>query len=401
MEFRYHTKKSDFLIIETSPGTYNVPPAGYGGSERAIFGLSKALTSMVPVKVLDFGKKTCLKRIRGVSISILRNPLRLEVSKGLFIYNLNAVTSAFILLLHLIKERSFNKMILHFHHGAQFSTFWLLQKLFLRSSKVSYAYSNHSPKWMQPRILSSIQRFFAVPTELFSIEHSALVTFESNILLKQLSVVCRVSSPIMVLPNGVDTEVLDRQRFKVVQDPFKVFYGARVKRQKDQMTVIKAMSLVRLDEPKAKLILLGDPEELDYYQLVKEEVAKLHMNDAVEFHPSLSFEQLNLERAKCAIHVIYSSFAGFDVSLGETFSMGAATVLSDIPPLKGIAENNVNCLLVSPSNCEELAAAIIRLIKEPNLRKRLSAGARKTAEEKLSWNVLAARFVEKTRRTLI
>jgi glycosyltransferase involved in cell wall biosynthesis len=238
------------------------------------------------------------------------------------------------------------------------------------------------------------QRVFAVASELFSIKHADFVTFESSAVTKGISKVWRLPLRYMILPNGVDVNVFDKNRFNVAEESFSVFYGARIKRQKDQLTVVRAMAIVLQVEPRARLLLLGDPEELDYYDVVRKEVLRLGLDGFVEFHPSVSVDKLNYIRAKYPVHLIYSRFTGFDVSLGETLSFGVACVLSAIPPVKGIAIDGVNCLLVPPRNVEALAAAMIKLLQDPDLRRRLGKDARLTAEKQLNWTGLSQNFIE-------
>lgn len=360
-----------------------------------IFGLSKALSGKVRVAIVDFGPKSSNKLVCGIPILVLPNRLRFERNRGLFLYNWNALTSAFLLFLSILKgELPRRRIMLHFHNGTQFSIFWILQRLFLRSPRLSCVYSHHSPKWVDPALIPLWQRVFAVANELFSMKHADFVTFESAAVTKGISKVWRLPPRYMILPNGVDVNVFDKNRYNVAEESFSVFYGARIRRQKDQLTVVRAMAIVLQVEPRARLLLLGEPEELDYYDVVRKEVLRLGLDGFVEFHPSVSISNLNEIRAKYPIHLIYSCFAGFDVSLGETLSFGVPCVVSDIGPIKGIAVDGVNCLLVPPHNAEALATALIQLLQDPNLRTRLGKGARLIAEERLSWTSLSQSFFE-------
>jgi glycosyltransferase involved in cell wall biosynthesis len=52
--------------------------------------------------------------------------------------------------------------------------------------------------------------------------------------------------------------------------------------------------------------------------------------------------------------------------------------------MKEVVQNGVNGLLVSPGNPGELAAAIVKIMHDPDFAKRLAANARKTIEENFS-----------------
>ncbi|MDG6905007.1 MAG: glycosyltransferase family 4 protein [Nitrososphaerota archaeon] len=385
---------SQRILVEVSPGTYNVPPLGYGGCERVIFGLSKAISKERKVVIVDFNHNTSKSTIEGLEIYRLRNPFRLERSSGLALYTWNAVFSAIVLFFSILREPSkHRRIILHFHNGAQFSIFWILKKVFLKKAPITSIFSLHSPRWMNPESIQWWQRIFAVPTELFAISHAGLSTFESEAVRKQILTNYRACKNNFVLLNGVDVDFFDRSKYNQIPDSFGVLYGARIKRQKDQVSVVRAMAHVVKEEPRASLLLLGDPEDPSYYEELKKEISQLGLDNNIKVSPSVSIVELNKIRARFPIHLVYSTYTGFDVAIGETLSFGVGCIFSDIPTLKGIAENEVNCLLVKPEEPKVLGHSILSLMKYPDKVAHLAFNARITAFEKLSWSVLSRNFL--------
>ena len=381
-------------IIEVSPGTSSVPPTGYGGSERMIFGLAKGLSNTCDVIIMDFGPRKKNLILDGVKISIVRNPFRITSNRGLMISTLNAFTSAFLLFFELKKRGSITPCtVLHFHHGAQFAVFSILQRVFAREMRFCYVYSLHSPKWASPTLLSIWMRVATVPSELYAVDHSKLVTFESKGVVSGMATLHKLPHHFMVLQNGVDTDYFERGRYGTAREPWGVFYGARIKRQKDQLNVVRAMTKVTKKCPGARLLLVGDPEEADYFDDVKNEISRLGFRNIVKLLPSVDIDSLNSLRASYPVHVIFSSYTGFDVAVGETFSLGVACILSRIPALEGIAEHGKNCLLVPAKDPDALAEAILELFGDKALRETICQGARSTAVEKLSWASLSKAFL--------
>jgi len=68
----------------------------------------------------------------------------------------------------------------------------------------------------------------------------------------------------------------------------------------------------------------------------------------------------------------------------EAMACGRAVVTTDTPGCREAVQHEVNGLLVSPKNVEALAAAIERLLIDPELRRRLGACGRERAQREFS-----------------
>jgi colanic acid/amylovoran biosynthesis glycosyltransferase len=76
------------------------------------------------------------------------------------------------------------------------------------------------------------------------------------------------------------------------------------------------------------------------------------------------------------------SFAeGIPVVLMEAMAMEIACVSTSIMGIPELIRNEVDGLLVEPANEEELAAALARLLDQPELRLRLGKSARRRVVE--------------------
>jgi glycosyltransferase involved in cell wall biosynthesis len=69
-------------------------------------------------------------------------------------------------------------------------------------------------------------------------------------------------------------------------------------------------------------------------------------------------------------------------------------VASDAASLPEIVTPEVNGLLVPPNQPAAIGEAVLRLAGEPELWAQLAAGARKTVEERFTWERVVARCLE-------
>jgi glycosyltransferase involved in cell wall biosynthesis len=82
------------------------------------------------------------------------------------------------------------------------------------------------------------------------------------------------------------------------------------------------------------------------------------------------------------IGVIPSLYEGSPLALFEAMALGRPIVASDIPGMREVIEDGRNGLLVPPRDPSALRAAILRLVTDSELRRRLGAAARDDAEHR-------------------
>lgn len=85
---------------------------------------------------------------------------------------------------------------------------------------------------------------------------------------------------------------------------------------------------------------------------------------------------------------------GLPNALLEALAAGKAVVASRVAGIPDVVEDGRNGLLVPEKDAPALAAAVDRLRREPETRRRLGEDARRGAERALSWDAAARRFEE-------
>ena len=138
-----------------------------------------------------------------------------------------------------------------------------------------------------------------------------------------------------------------------------------------------------------------------------ERLRGLAAGKAVTFHGALPDGEVIdlLGRAMALVHptpVDAQGAAGgnelFGLALVEAMARGCPVIASNAASLPEIVEPEVNGLLVPPNRPEAIGEAILRLCREPELWARLAVGARRVVTEKFTWDQVADRCLEATRR---
>lgn len=83
-----------------------------------------------------------------------------------------------------------------------------------------------------------------------------------------------------------------------------------------------------------------------------------------------------------SIYVLPSYREGTPRSVLEAMAMGRPVITTDAPGCRETVEDGINGLLVPVGDCPELAEAMLRLAKDPDLRERFGAESRRIAEHR-------------------
>lgn len=121
---------------------------------------------------------------------------------------------------------------------------------------------------------------------------------------------------------------------------------------------------------------------------------------AVEFHLGLPDAAVaaRLRRAMALVHPTPVGADGspganelFGLALVEAMACGCPVIASDVPPLAEIVIDGESGLLVPPNDPAAIGAALARLATDPELWRRLSAGARARVAERFTWERVVER----------
>lgn len=150
----------------------------------------------------------------------------------------------------------------------------------------------------------------------------------------------------------------------------------RLVAQKNYPLLFKAMSLV-LKEKNARLLILGEGKDRSK---LEEYARKLNISQNVAF---LGFQSNPFKyMSRASVFVLSSSWEGFGNVIIEAMACGNPVISTHCPSGPDeIITDGVNGLLIPVRDGNALVKAILRLLKDEPLRKRLAEAGRKRAED--------------------
>ena len=197
--------------------------------------------------------------------------------------------------------------------------------------------------------------------------------------------------PYDIVPNGIDVDRFhDIAPFPWARDgiPRILFVGRFNEPRKGFKYLLRAMPLVHQQFPEARLVVVGGGKRDRFDGLMER-----HGVRNVDFVGLASPADLPRYYASCDLFCAPSiSGESFGIVLLEAMASGRPAVAGDIPGYRSVMTNGREGLLTPPKDPQALALAIVRLLSDAPLRRRMAADGRETAAH-YAWPQIASRVL--------
>lgn len=196
-------------------------------------------------------------------------------------------------------------------------------------------------------------------------------------------------SKIAIVYVGVDRTLFSEKHRK--SDFPHVIYLGRMKKYKRLDLLIRAMETVTKEIPDAKLTIAGSG---DAQRGLMALVDRLGLKDSVIFRGYVDEKEKARLLGSAWLFVSPSSMEGWGISVMEANASGTPCIAFDVPGLRDSIKNGETGVLVKQDgNVEILAGSIIRVLRDDELRKKLSKNAMKWAKN-FDWDKSAKQFAK-------
>lgn len=170
------------------------------------------------------------------------------------------------------------------------------------------------------------------------------------------------------------------EEFEKNVDTNKLLFLGRIGQRKGIYDLIEVIDKLKSKFPNIKLYVGGDGEVEKLKQLIQEK--QLEKN--VEYIGWTSGEKKEKILKECSFYILPSYNEGMPMSVLEGMAYKNIVISTNVGGIPKVIENNKNGILIEPGDKEKLEEELIRLLKNKDLRLKLSKGARKTVELKFN-----------------
>jgi len=282
----------------------------------------------------------------------------------------------------------FNPDIVHFHHPFLLSLPAIMYGRKLGIPKIltihtqyeQYAYYvSPVPERVTHEAIKMIISNLAYKTDCITTPSASMKKIIENYGIK---------NRIEVIPNAIHlisfkeddelkrTEI--KKKYNLKENDKIILFVGRVASEKSIDRIIKALAIIKKrNTDKEKLLIVGNGPAMDE---LKQLARTLKVEEDVIFAGTISYEEIQHYYKMAYVFTIASTTETFGIVTIEALASGVPVVAVKAPGAADILTDAVDGLLVD-DNVEKIANALEKIIKEPELREKLSRGALKTSEK--------------------
>lgn len=196
--------------------------------------------------------------------------------------------------------------------------------------------------------------------------------------------------PQIILPKIKPADLKNKKNILTV--------GRLIKR-KNQAKIIEAMPLILQKIPNAIYLIIGDGPE---YQNLKSKIHSLRLEDKVFLLPKVTDKELPYFYQVCDLFAMASKnilkekeVEGFGIvylEAGLFKKPVVATKAGGVP--EAVVDGKTGLLVKNPDDEKEIAAKIIKLLKNRRLARKLGGNASQRIKKELNWKVIIKKLKE-------
>ncbi len=222
------------------------------------------------------------------------------------------------------------------------------------------------------------------------LRHAAAVTAPSRVVLEELRAELDLLAPATVLPNAVD--LAEFEIAPPAPDPLGpyLFTAGRLVEQKGIDLLLRAYAQARGQLGAQRLVIAGDGPE---GEMLARLATDLGLDGEVSFTGAVGRRRLAELMRGAEAFAFPSRREAFGIALLEAMAAGTPAIAAQVGGIPEFARDGENALLVPPEDPGALAAALVRLAGDGELRSRLADGGRAQAALH-SWGLVAPRYEE-------
>jgi starch synthase len=202
---------------------------------------------------------------------------------------------------------------------------------------------------------------------------------------------------LKVIPHG-DYSFFTKYNGSKVEDETSILFFGRIVDYKGIEFLIKSLPLIIRKDPdlkELKIIIAGEGDFKKYTKLIKN---PLNFEIHNRFIPDEEVAEF-FQRAK--IVVLPYNEASQSGIIPIAYSFKKPVVVTNVGDISEIVEDGITGITVPPKNEEALAIAIVKLLRDNDLRKEMGEKAYQKMKDKLSWADIANKTIKTYKEILI
>lgn len=244
---------------------------------------------------------------------------------------------------------------------------------------------------------------------------NGIIRFLRKLILKKANIITTISNyladyavsinsraKIMVIPNGVDTNIFRpkneiaeedqlilAEKLGLKSDNRVIISVSRLVEKNGLTDLIASLVYVKETTPLIKLIIIGQgPLEKE----LKQQIKKLNLSNEVLFLGQIENKQLPAYLKLGDIFVRPSYSEGLGNSFLEAMAVGLPIIGTPVGGIPDFLEDRQTGIFCKPHDPLDLNQKIIEILSDGDLRKKIIENGRQLITQKYNWDLIAKKF---------
>jgi phosphatidyl-myo-inositol dimannoside synthase len=205
--------------------------------------------------------------------------------------------------------------------------------------------------------------------------------------------------PCRVIPHGVDVKTFHpqlrddevRREYGVGPNDPLVLTVQRLYPRKGVATFLDAAARIARERPTARFVVAGDGPDR---AALDRRAAALGLSTRLIFTGAVPAARLPALYAAADVFAFHTLHEGLGIVLLEALASGCPVVTTAAGGTLDIVRDGDTGLVVPPGDAKAFARAVVRLLGDEGLARRLRARGRQVSEAEFDWDVVVERYLE-------
>jgi glycosyltransferase involved in cell wall biosynthesis len=204
---------------------------------------------------------------------------------------------------------------------------------------------------------------------------TAVSKFQAREIAENLSL---PEEAIHVIPNAISPALLDAalRHSGVEPEQPMVLYTGRIELNKGTLELLRSVDQVARSFSDVEYVIAGGRHSSIDDRALEGILGKNGTRNNVRLLGHVPWQELADWYRRATVFVMPSYYETFGISVIEAMAFGLPVVATNTGGLPEVVEDGVTGILVPPGNSEALSEALIRLLRDPDLRKRMGRAGR-------------------------
>lgn len=251
-------------------------------------------------------------------------------------------------------------------------------------------------KYQKNWYLKARKRFVAWWLERSNLKRTRRLIAISRYVTTYFARILRPDVEVYHIPNAIDERFFELED---ASDGRTILFAGRVIQVKRPFDLVRAFARVAARAPSARLRIAGELDsDPKYASEIREFVHSAGLGDRVQFLGALPEERVLEEFSRAALLALSSAQENLPMVVAQAMAASRPVVATSVGGVPEMVKDGESGLLVPAGDVEALAAAMLRILEDADLRARLGREGRRLAEENYRAESVARRTYEVYRR---